>query len=443
MNKASKSLIVLFLAFLLGSCFNVFLVQAQGNGTNLKIIKKCDIRYPGENCVAEMTLANNTGKTLEGEAFLHIDYQGPCSSGQLMDFDGEGITAQFYIGNWLNFSGWENGTSKASGFAIAKNETQTKLKIETVPNLCPGEYSFILEIKGTAESGEEYTTPPVVSGGGGGYYTPPVPTTGNGEVTATPGQGGITTLTILNQGQIKLIVPAGAVPENTTFTIKAMNADSINQPDPGSGLFLIDGLVYEIKAQMNGESVTDFNKFLTLIFTYNEEQTEGMDESSFKIHWWNGTEWVGIENSEVNTGDNTVTCSINHFTVFALLGSRTGFSEEEIKKEEPAEEEGIIETIRNIPERIAEEIERIVEGTASPAPIEETEEPEVLTEEVAPSKQTEIPQGALASLLAAIGMVSGKIGESAFLTIVVILGLLVLVLISVRELFLFLKKRKK
>lgn len=439
MNKLSKNLLLLLAVFLVNFGF----AQAQASQLVLNVDKECTIQNSGESCVAELTLTNNTGKTLEGEASLHIDYQGPCSNDQLADFDGEGIGARFFINDWLNFSGWENGTSKASGFTIAKNETQTKLKIETVPNLCPGEYSFILEIKGTAESGEEYTTPPVISGGGGGYYTPPVPTTGNGEVTATPGQGGITTLTILNQGQIKLIVPAGAVPENTTFTIKAMDADSINQPDPGSGLFLIDGLVYEIKAQMNGESVTDFNKFLTLIFTYNEEQTEGTDESSLKIHWWNGTEWVGIENSQVNANDNTVTCSINHFTVFALLGSEAEPAEEEIKKEEPAEEEGIIETIRNIPERIAEEIERIVEGTASPAPIEETEEPEALAEEAIPSEQTEIPQGALASLLAAMGMAGEKIGESAFLTIVVILGLLVLVLISVRELFSFWKKRKK
>jgi len=370
---------------------------------------------------------------------LYIDYQGICSNNQLIDFDGEGIEAQFHVDNWLNLIGWKNGTSKASGFTIAKNETHPKLKVKTVPNLCPGDYAFLLEIKGTTEEGEEYTTPPVVSGGGGGYYTPPIPTTNTGEVVATPGEGGITTLTVLNQGQVKLIIPAGAVPENTTFTIKMVDVNSVSQPAPGTGLFLINGLVYEIKAERNGESITDFSRDLTLIFTYTDEQLNGTNESLLEIHWWNGTEWVGIENSGVNASDNTVTCSINHLTVFALLGSKTIPVEEELR-EEASEETGFFETIQNIPERIAEEIQQFIEGIVSPSPTGEAETTSASTEEVAPLEETQAPRGAFASLLAAAGE---QINESSFLKIAAILCAAILIFVSARELSLFLKKRKR
>jgi hypothetical protein len=438
MNKSSKIFLFLIAIFLANFGF----AQAQENQLVLQVNQQCNVETSGESCVAELTLANNTGYVLDGEASLHIDYQGPCSSGQLMDFDGEGIEAQFYIDNWLNFSNWENGTTKASGFTIAKNETHPKLKVRTVPNLCPGDYTFLLEIKGTTEAGEEYTTPPVVSGGGGGSYSPSIPTTNTGEVVATSNEGGITTLTVLNQGQIKLIVPAGAVPDNTTFTIRRVDANSINQPDPGTGLFLINGLVYQITAERNGESITAFNRDLTLIFTYTDEQIEGTNESSLEIYWWNGTEWVGTGNSQVNANDNTVACSINHLTVFALLGSKTIPAEEE-SQEETSEETEFFETIQNIPERIAEEVQQFIEEIISPSTVEQAETIPASTEETAPLEETETPPGTMASLLAAIGMVGEEIGKSAFLTTVMILCLLTLAVIVVRELFLLWKKRKK
>jgi len=181
MNKLSKSLIVIFLTFLFGSCFSVCFVQAQSNDLILETIKECKIQYTGDSCVAELKLNNNAGEVLDGTAFLSIDYRGVCGDGL---FDGEGIGAQFSInnGNWLDFSNWDVGTATFSDFDITKGETQPKLKIETIPNLCPGKYSFIFTLKGTAETGEEYTTIPAIIGGGGeegeeeAYYEEPVST---------------------------------------------------------------------------------------------------------------------------------------------------------------------------------------------------------------------------------------------------------------------------
>lgn len=444
MNKISKNLLVLFLAILLGSCFSIFSAQAQNDELILEVTKECNIKYTGDSCVAELKITNNIGKVLDGEVFLHIDYKGICGDGS---FDGEGIEARFSIidNNWLNFSGWENGTTAVLGFEIAKGETQQKLKIETVSNLCPGEYTFNLKLKGTTEK-EEYITPPVVLaviGGGGGYYAPPITSiTNTGKVTATPGEGGITTLTNPDGSKVELTIPSGTVSKNTNFTISTGDINSVNQPDPASGLFLIAGLVFEIKAERNGEFITTFDKPLTLTFTYTDEKIKGLDENSLKTYWWDKTlnQWVVLENSEVDIDNNTVTASIDHFTIFALMGSKIGFAEEEAKKEEkPTEEIGI-------PEIIKEGIKKIIEGITPSVPSGEAEKPSALEEGAAPSGETvpptETSQRGLALMVAAIGMTWGEISNSTFLTIVVILCLTGLVLIGIREWRLFRKKRK-
>ena len=174
-----KNLLVVSLTLLFGSCLGVGSIYAQTNELVLEVTKKCDIQYTGDSCIANLKITNNAGKALGGEAFLHIDYKGMCSGNKLINFDGEGIDAKFSVAsnNWLNFSGWENGTTAVSGFNISEGETISNLKINTVPNLCPGEYIFTLGLRGG-----EYATSPVGVGGGGGIdptlnLTIPSPTT--------------------------------------------------------------------------------------------------------------------------------------------------------------------------------------------------------------------------------------------------------------------------
>ncbi|XOB40840.1 MAG: hypothetical protein ACKKMW_02120 [Candidatus Nealsonbacteria bacterium] len=170
MNKISKSLIVLFLAFLLGGCFGVYSVQAQNDKLILELSsKECDIQYSGDSCVAELKLTNNTGEILIGTAILDIDYQGICGN----SFEIGGIDI-WYDGQTSKMQ-WNGDKFVFIGFSIVKGETQSNLKIKTASNLCPGEYAFTLALKGTSDK-EEYITPPVVIGGGGSTYTPPVST---------------------------------------------------------------------------------------------------------------------------------------------------------------------------------------------------------------------------------------------------------------------------
>lgn len=414
MNKFIKT-IILGLALLVGIGIFANSVKASDD-FNLELLSGYwDNFYGGETKTAKLKIINNTGYLLEGKAIFSATYEDELFQGNL-----EAIRPSFSInsGEWIDFSEWQDGkTTTSEVFIIPKGDTLANFKMQTHPLLMPGEYTFTLFLKGG-----EYITSPVVIGVRGGYYTSPTtPITETGEVIATPGEGGITTLTNPDGSEIKLTIPSDTVSQNTNFTIDVTDVSSVNRPEPETGLFLIAGLVYEIKAEVNGEFITSFNKALTLSFTYTDEQIEGLDEASLKIYYWDDiqNQWITLENSKVDMDNNTVIASIDHFTLFALMGSEIEFiGEEEEEKEEEEEEEILLEG--ETEEGIGEEEEG---------------------EERVPIGG--VLQKGLASMMAAIGMTWGEINKSAFLTIVVILCLMGLVLIGIREWKLFQKKRKR
>jgi len=398
MNKVSKSLIVLFLAFLLGCCFEVYFTQAQNNGLVLGVIQECDIQYSGDNCIAELKVTNNTGEILGGEAFLHIDYQGLCSNDKLENFDGEGIEAQFSVidNNWLNFSDWENGATSVSGFEITEGETWPKLNIETVPNLCPGEYAFSLQLRGTTEEGEEVVTPLTVIGGGGGFF--------------------IAGLTIANESAVSIKTDTVTITWQTNnFATSRVIYDTIshstlgNPPNYGYA-FSTPEQDKEPKVTFHSIKIDDLTSETTYFY-------RTVSQSS--------PEKVSREHS---------------FTTLTLAEDEIKEGEEEVKKEEKPTE-GI-----GIPEIIKEGIKKIIEEITPSVPSGEAKKPSALEEEAAPSGETvpstETSQKGLASMLASIGMTWGEISKSAFLTIIVILCLMGLALIGIREWRLFRRKRK-
>jgi len=436
-----KEIFIFSILLVLASLLNSVFVFAQG--CNEKLVLEL-IGSPwqnitsGETRVAEIDIKNNTDYILDGIATLFVEYQGVCSNNQKVRFEGEGIYPYFSMDNqndWIEPESfvWNNGELFFSDFRIRKGETPSFLKIKTDPLLCPGEYTFTLKLKGTAEE-KEYVTPPVVIGGGGSYYIPPT----------TSEEGEVITLTNPDGSKVELFVPAGAAPKNTHFTIERVDISSTIQPDSESGIFLIAGLLCEIKAQRDGEFITTFNKPLTLTFTYTDEQIKELDEDSLKIYWWNDEKWAALENSELNIDNNTVTASINHFTLFSLMGLKTVHSEGEEEKEIREGKEKKEEFMISEEEEKEKKEEEILPGGETEkgkdisAISKEKEEKENKKEE---GVSAGTPQRGLSSMMASIGMIWRRVSKSTFLILVVVLCVMGLILISLKEWRLFRRKR--
>lgn len=381
MKKASKSLIVLVLAFLFGSCFGVYSVQAQNDKLNLEVIEQCDIQYAGDSGIAEFKLFNNTGKILDGTAILHIDYQGVCSGNKLENFDGEGIQA------WYNNSppnlDWENGDLTFSNFDIPKGETQPSLKIKTHPALCPGGYTFIFSLKGTFEE-EEYIPPPVVIGGVG--YIPPIP-------------GVVTTITIIG--------PPTVTSDSATISLTTdissycrIIYDTESHPVLGNP----PNYGYTFSTEPPAFRTTSHQITLTNL--------EPGTTYYYRAVCWASPTKISVEYS------------------FTTLGVKV---EEKIEEEIiPPEEEIPTEEVVLVPPA-----EEIVPPEEVIPPEEEVVPPEELV--ITPPEERVPGEGWASLLLASLG----EIGETPWMAIIVVFCIIGLVIIGIREWELARKKKKQ
>jgi hypothetical protein len=106
------------------------------------------------------------------------------------------------------------------------------------------------------------------------------------------------------------------------FSIKELNSavlyGAIGKP---SGVASVgDG--FDIKALTSATStVSTFDNPIEISISYTHAEIVNIIESSLKIYSHNGSTWSVLTNCVVNAVSDIVTCSTNHFSVFALFGT--------------------------------------------------------------------------------------------------------------------------
>ena len=115
------------------------------------------------------------------------------------------------------------------------------------------------------------------------------------EKTISSATGGVLTL-----ADVELVVPAGAVPNDTLFSISIPD-DEIFFNDFGT-----DGLVFEVP--------------VTVTMSYRDADLTGVDESTIRIGWLNEAtgRFVSME-CDVDRETKTVTGKLNHFSAYGLI----------------------------------------------------------------------------------------------------------------------------
>ncbi|SDP04887.1 ZU5 domain-containing protein [Paenibacillus sp. yr247] len=153
------------------------------------------------------------------------------------------------------------------------------------------------------------TPTPAPAGGGGG---------GGGAVSTNTdiiyaASGGTVTL-----NGAKIIVPAGAVNGNISnfkVTVNKVTDTSILPIDSSSKLI---SDVFDISKDITGE----FSKPVQITLPFDKNNVD-MNLSTVSIYWFNEDtkKWIQLDNPQVDSDNNTVTGSVNHFTKFAVLAT--------------------------------------------------------------------------------------------------------------------------
>jgi hypothetical protein len=166
------------------------------------------------------------------------------------------------------------------------------------------------------------------SGGGGGVIGSPTPTSMpvtivlNGQtVTFEVDSNGkvLSEVTVVSPGgRESIIIPAGTVlqmPDGSVPSSISMNYQA-NPPTAPSGYNIIGQVL-----DMQPSGVT-FTPPITIQIDYDPNNLNGADEEQLTVAYFDITTqtWINIP-STVDTGTNTVTALISHFTDYAVLGN--------------------------------------------------------------------------------------------------------------------------
>jgi len=121
----------------------------------------------------------------------------------------------------------------------------------------------------------------------------------------------------LSDGSVSVSVPAAAVSGSGTVSINPTTSYTA----PGGDKQVVGGKSYDLAVTIDDAEVTVFTEPVTLTFSYNDSDISGLDESTLAIYYWDedSSQWVEVGGT-VDAGNNTITATVNHFTMFAILG---------------------------------------------------------------------------------------------------------------------------
>ncbi|QQS22703.1 fibronectin type III domain-containing protein [bacterium] len=142
------------------------------------------------------------------------------------------------------------------------------------------------------------------------------------ETTAIDASTGGTAQLTNGGNTILLNIPAGATADNLFYQIKLIDpADGLNGTGIPTGK-TASNLVFDLKNiyDVNTGVAPGFDEPIEITVTYDEDDLNGIDESSLEIWHYSGGVWTSLAPCTVDTNANTVTCETDSFSVFGLFG---------------------------------------------------------------------------------------------------------------------------
>jgi hypothetical protein len=152
--------------------------------------------------------------------------------------------------------------------------------------------------------------------------------TGDASVTGqTTGYAGISstsTVTLTTGGKtITITTPPSYATTSTSIQIKRITKNEVlaitgETPD---GLSIVDGELYDLKSVVSSSTLlTSFLTPLVISITYSDDDIRGLEEAGLTIVRYHNSAWERLSGCTVQRDTNTITCTTEHFSLFALAG---------------------------------------------------------------------------------------------------------------------------
>lgn len=122
-------------------------------------------------------------------------------------------------------------------------------------------------------------------------------------------------------GNVQLTFPVGALSNPTTIAYTPL--ETVPHPLPPNTRS-IQSFTLDAWGE-SGSILSHFGQPYTITLSYTDEQlvSEGIDEHTLNVAFWDTAQWVNIlpcEGCSVDTVNNRITLKLDHFTEFALVG---------------------------------------------------------------------------------------------------------------------------
>lgn len=146
----------------------------------------------------------------------------------------------------------------------------------------------------------------------------PVSTIITGTESTLPTTGG--TVQLINiLSTAKIDAPNNYASQSATFQINKL--DVSQSPNTPNGKSVANNNFYDLIAVTeDNQQLTTFENPVTFTISYGSDTENNFDESTLDVYKYDGTNWIK-KNCSLNTTNNTLTCSLNGFSSYALLGN--------------------------------------------------------------------------------------------------------------------------
>jgi nucleoid-associated protein YgaU len=164
--------------------------------------------------------------------------------------------------------------------------------------------------------------------------------------STVPVAGGTVSLDT-DDGTVEISAPNNFYSETATIQINKLNSSSA--PSAHSGSSLAEDNFFELLAiDSSGDIVGTFDQPVSFVVSYGSNVESAYDESTLDVYKYASGAWTK-KNCALDTTANTLTCSLNSFSTYGVLGARTSSSSDdededdvEIKKVEYSASENSI-----------------------------------------------------------------------------------------------------